>query len=186
MDYTMHFPNSNHAVSNHFNFTTSPIHSPTNAGRKRTRSNSISRNEHVQVSNFYIYSYEDREFIISDGTPSFPNPQFSCWNDNRLSRSSSISELSNKTQLLAVQETTHVGFMDYDNMQIDLESEIIQLHETDIKSSTYSLPIRGQRQHHRQVQSHQLPFTMGRREYGTNFIENTKITLPTKTNESMV
>lgn len=45
MDYTMHMPNSSCAVSNHFNFTTSP----TNAGRKRTRSSSLSRSENVQV-----------------------------------------------------------------------------------------------------------------------------------------
>lgn len=41
----MHMPNSSCAVSNHFNFTTSP----TNAGRKRTRSSSLSRSENVQV-----------------------------------------------------------------------------------------------------------------------------------------
>ncbi|CAG8604017.1 13527_t:CDS:2 [Funneliformis caledonium] len=161
MDYTMHFPNSNHAVNNHFNFTTSQIHSPTNAGRKRTRSNSINRNEHVQKT---VRLLSPPRF---KGNSSFPNPQFSCWNENRLSRSNSINDLSNKTQLLAVQETTHVGFMDYDNMQIDLErfddDEIIQHHETDITKSTYSSPIRGQRQQHRQVQLHQLPFTMGRR-----------------------
>ncbi|RIA84845.1 hypothetical protein C1645_783291 [Glomus cerebriforme] len=152
MDYTMHMPNSNHAVSNHFNFTTSP----TNVGRKRTRSSSLNRSENVQKAARLLSPPRFR------GLPShsFSNPQFSCWNENRHSRTNSVGDLSNRTQALIVQDTTHVDLMDCDNMPIDSDNdEIIQHHETVITSSSST---RGQRQH-RQTPFPQLPYTMGRR-----------------------
>ncbi|GBB92864.1 hypothetical protein RclHR1_02070007 [Rhizophagus clarus] len=149
MDYTMHMPNSNHAVSSHFNFTTSP----TSAGRKRTRSNSLNRSENVQKTARLLSPPRFR--VIP--SQSFPNPQLSCWSENRLNRTSSIGDLSNRTQALIVQDITHVDLMDCDNMPIDSDNdEIIQHHETDTSSSPST---RGQRQH----RLHQLPFTMGRR-----------------------
>ncbi|CAG8489443.1 2931_t:CDS:2 [Acaulospora morrowiae] len=154
MDYSIHLPNANYSVSSHFgNFTVHQTNN-NNTGRKRARSDSMNKSDQAQKTSR----------LLSPPRQRFP-PTLSCCSEVRLNRSNSISELSCKTQLLAVQDPRLADPMDCDITSFELEGDMIQPPGSTATPplSHSSSPTRAQRVYHRQTHVPSLVYTMGRR-----------------------